>query len=144
MLVHWLGVFLGNSSIISKYNLTKITAKLGQICNIVFTFITGKEYYLILVNSLWPASHQTVGRPGKRISRKLFSQGLNYYYAVFNLFFGICFWVVTWKTIADYEDNYTKSLAMTGLVACLINIVNHTICSWDGLMQVERIHPHLG
>ncbi|CAG8547993.1 9100_t:CDS:2 [Paraglomus occultum] len=108
-----------------------VVGYIAKKCPVTYTIIhwlgafLGKEHYIILVNSLWPHSdpfRAAVDRPSIRINRELFLQGSSY--AIYNLYFGIWFWVVTWKAVTD---DYAKPLALTGLVACLVNIVSHII-----------------
>ncbi|CAG8616425.1 8126_t:CDS:2 [Paraglomus brasilianum] len=87
----------------------------------------GKEYYITLVNSIWPDSdplEATVDRPGIRIDLVWLKQG--FYYVLYNLIIGISLWVVTWKDAND-QDDYAKWLATTGLVACLLNITSYFV-----------------
>ena len=89
---------------------------------------TGKEYYLTLVNSIWPDSDPfdaTVDRPGIRIDLVWLKQG--FYYVLYSLIIGIELWIVTWKDVVNDEDNYAELLATTGLVACLINIISYLV-----------------
>ena len=74
-----------------------------------------------MVNSLWPA-------PDLQDVQNKFDDFIRYsgvmYYTFFNLYFGIWFWVGTWIAVNHSSaDNYAKSLATTGLVASLINVV---------------------
>ena len=110
---------------------------------------TGKEYYLTLVNSIWPDSDPfdaTVDRPGIRIDLVWLKQG--FYYVLYSLIIGIELWIVTWKDVVNDEDNYAELLATTGLVACLINVVNIPLLWCVGIIkflftQIMRIIQHI-
>ena len=70
------------------------------------------------------------------------------YYTFFNLYFGIWFWVETWIAVNHSSDNYAKLLATTGLVACLINVVNIPLLWCVGIIkflftQIMRIIQHI-
>ncbi|CAG8598388.1 754_t:CDS:2 [Paraglomus brasilianum] len=87
----------------------------------------GKEYYITLVNSLWPYSDPfdaIVNRPGIRIDLVWIKQG--FCYILYSLLAGITLWVVTWRESSHSKD-YKMWLATAGLVASLINIVNYFI-----------------
>ncbi|CAG8618785.1 10803_t:CDS:2, partial [Paraglomus occultum] len=84
----------------------------------------GKEHYLILVNSFWPDFDPF--EADANISGIRIDSGLNSHctvYSCWNLVFGIWFWVATWIAVNHSSDDYAKSLAITGLSACLINVV---------------------